>query len=83
MDPRPPVKRVVVIGGGLSGLAPANRLLELADQQQSPLDVVLLEASDRLGGVISTTPHRGYLIEAGPDSFITNKPWALQLLISA
>lgn len=79
MDPRPNVKRIVVIGGGIGGLAATHRLIELGDEQQIPLNVTLLEASHRLGGVIHTTRQDGSLIEAGPDSFITNKPWALQL----
>ncbi|MGH7358350.1 MAG: protoporphyrinogen oxidase, partial [Candidatus Rokuibacteriota bacterium] len=44
-----------------------------------PLDLVLLEATDRLGGTIRTERVDGFLLEAGPDSFISEKPWALAL----
>lgn len=74
-----PPERVVVIGGGLSGLAVAHRLRELAKDARRPLEVVVLEAKDRLGGVIWTDHRDGFTLEGGPDSFITNKPWALDL----
>jgi protoporphyrinogen/coproporphyrinogen III oxidase len=66
-------KRVVVVGGGITGLAAAHRLLEL----DAALDVVLLEASGRLGGVLETVRREGYLIERSADNFITNVPWAI------
>ncbi|MGH7831078.1 MAG: FAD-dependent oxidoreductase, partial [Candidatus Binatia bacterium] len=71
--------RVVIVGGGISGLAAANRLLELGRERKINLEVFLLEASRRLGGVIATARIGDFLIEAGPDSFITEKPWALNL----
>ena len=71
--------RIVVIGGGIAGLAAAHRLLELRNAQASELEILLLEASHRLGGWIGTERFRDFLIEAGPDSFISEKPWALRL----
>jgi protoporphyrinogen/coproporphyrinogen III oxidase len=71
--------RVVVVGGGIAGLAAAHRLVELAGDAQRPLDLVVLEASDRLGGTIRTEQSDGFLLEGGPDSFISEKPWALAL----
>jgi protoporphyrinogen/coproporphyrinogen III oxidase len=71
--------RVVVVAGGIAGLAAAHRLVELAGDAQRPLDLVVLEASDRLGGTIRTERADGFLLEAGPDSFISEKPWALAL----
>lgn len=69
-------RRLVVIGGGITGLAAANRVVE---QCGSELEVVLLEASGRLGGVIATE-HRGpFVLEGGPDSFISEKPEAIAL----
>ena len=59
---------VVIIGGGISGLAAAHRLSE----QQ--VQVTLLEASHRLGGTIQTEQRDGFLVERGPDSFISEKP---------
>ncbi|MBI2891558.1 MAG: protoporphyrinogen oxidase [Nitrospirae bacterium] len=71
--------RVGVIGGGITGLSLAHRLVELAAEQGVPLNVFLFEASDRFGGVISTRRADGFLLEEGPDSFITDRPWALDL----
>ena len=68
-------QRVAVIGGGISGLAAAHRLLEINPQAQ----VVLYEASDRLGGVLKTEERDGYLIEHAADMFIAEPPWALDL----
>ena len=71
--------RVVVVGGGIAGLAAAHRLGELARAEGRALDLVLLEAADRLGGTIRTERVDGFLLEAGADSFISEKPWALAL----
>ena len=68
-------RQVVVIGGGITGLAAAHRLVEL----DSELRVVLLEANERLGGSLYTVSRDGFLIEYGADSFITNVPWAHDL----
>jgi oxygen-dependent protoporphyrinogen oxidase len=70
-----PSPRIAVIGGGISGLAAAHRLMELEPQ----LQVTLFEASDRLGGVLQTTRRDGYLLDHSADNFITNVPWALDL----
>lgn len=71
--------RIVVVGGGIAGLAAAHRLLELEAHSGAPVDITICEASSRLGGAIRTERSDGYLIEAGPDSFLTEKPWALAL----
>jgi len=68
--------RVVVIGAGLSGLTAAYRL---ARNARRPMELVVLEARDRAGGVIWTDHRDGFTVEGGPDSFITNKPYALDL----
>ena len=72
-------KHVIVIGGGISGLAAAHRLTELSRAGSLELRVTLLEASDRLGGVIATERTDDLLLELGPDSYITDKPAALRL----
>lgn len=69
------MRRVVIIGGGISGLATAHRLTEL----NPSLHVTLLEASARLGGTIRTDRRDGFLLERGPDSFISEKPEAVAL----
>jgi oxygen-dependent protoporphyrinogen oxidase len=71
--------RVVVVGGGIAGLAAAHRAVELNQQHSLGLDIMLLEAAPRLGGSIATERTDGFLVEGGPDSFITEKPWALRL----
>jgi oxygen-dependent protoporphyrinogen oxidase len=68
------INRIVVVGGGISGLAAANRLIELGHT-----NVTLIEASSRLGGTIETVERDGFLIERGPDSFISEKPEAIEL----
>ncbi len=70
---------VVVIGGGISGLAAAHRLVERNRQSKNPPEVLLIEASSRLGGIIRTERRDGFLLESGPDSFISEKPAAVAL----
>jgi oxygen-dependent protoporphyrinogen oxidase len=72
-------RRIVVIGGGIAGLAAAHRLVELRNERRLDLEITLLEASSRFGGCIATDRVGDFLVEAGPDSFITEKPWALRL----
>jgi oxygen-dependent protoporphyrinogen oxidase len=71
--------RVIVVGGGIAGLAAAHRLVELARERDVPVTPTLLEAGPRLGGTIHTERLGGFLLEDGPDSFISEKPWALAL----
>lgn len=72
------MKRIAIIGGGISGLSAAFTL-EKQRRNGSPLEYALFEASPRLGGVLVTEHVEGCLIEAGPDSFLTEKPWASDL----
>ena len=67
------------MGGGIAGLAAAHRVVELRRESGRPVEVTLLEAGSRLGGTIQTERADGFLLEAGPDSFISEKPWALAL----
>ncbi len=70
---------IVIIGGGIAGLAAAHHLEELSRERALPLRFTLLEASGRLGGTIGTEHRDGFLLEHGPDSFLSEKPWALAL----
>src|SRR5687768_12827130 len=79
VPPSPPARRIVVIGAGITGLAAAHRLLELSAERSQPVEVLLLEAAERPGGIIGSRRQDGFLLESGPDSFITDKPWALAL----
>lgn len=74
-----PHKRTIVIGGGITGLAAAYRLKNEAEKRNIPLDLKILEASNRVGGVIQTEHRDGFVIEHGPDAFISTKPWAKAL----
>lgn len=74
------MKRIAIIGGGIAGLSAAY---EIAQQQRAgaPVEFVLFEASGRLGGIVETVRHDGFVIECGPDSWVTEKPWARTLAI--
>jgi protoporphyrinogen/coproporphyrinogen III oxidase len=69
----------IIIGGGIAGLAAAHRAVELTAQRGAPAPVTVLEAASRAGGSVATERVDGFLVEAGADSFLTEKPWALDL----
>lgn len=69
--------RCVVLGGGMAGLAAAYRLQKASAER--PLSVRLVEARDRFGGKVISESEQGFLLEAGPDSFVAHKPAALEL----
>src|SRR2546427_4487512 len=71
--------KLIVVGGGVTGLAAAHRAVELARERAIALDLTLFEARPRLGGTIGTERADGFLVEVGPDSFLSEKPWALAL----
>lgn len=73
-------KKVIVVGGGITGLATAYYLQKEAREKQLPIKVKLIEASERLGGVISTEKRDGFVIERGPDSIIARKKSATRLI---
>jgi oxygen-dependent protoporphyrinogen oxidase len=72
------MKRVAIIGGGISGLTCAFRL-EQQRARGAVLETALFEASRRFGGVIKTDLVEDAVLEAGPDSFLTEKAWATEL----
>ncbi len=67
--------KIAIIGGGISGVSAAYELA------RSGADFVLYEASQRLGGIVETTCRDGFVVECGPDSWMTEKPWARDLAI--
>ena len=72
------MKRIVIIGAGVTGLAAAHALtLELKGQKD--IEVLLLEKSNRTGGQILTVIEDDFVLECGPDCFISDKPAVLQL----
>lgn len=72
------MKRIAVIGGGISGLAAAY-VLEKERRKGADIELAVFESSSHFGGVIQSERVDGCLIEAGPDSFLTEKPWAIDL----
>lgn len=72
-------RRIVVVGGGIAGLAAAYRAHRIAAERGASVEVTLLEASERVGGVIESSERSGCTMELGPDSIITEKPWAKAL----
>lgn len=67
--------RVVVVGGGVSGLTAAHRLL----QADPALDLAVLESERDVGGRLRTEVVGGLELASGPDSFVARKPWAVDL----
>ena len=70
-------RRVVVVGGGITGLTAAHRLIR--HPTDPPIEVQLMEADDQLGGKIRTVEIDDFPIETGADSFVVRKPWAVEL----
>ena len=74
------MKRIAVVGGGISGLSAAFAL-EHRRRSGCPVEYVLFESAERLGGVLLTERVDQYVVEAGPDSFLTEKSWASDFCI--
>ena len=72
------MKKIVIIGGGIAGLAAAYRIHEEISKN-TPLECTLIESSEKFGGKISTIRFDGFIVERGPDSFISQKPQAIEL----
>jgi oxygen-dependent protoporphyrinogen oxidase len=72
------MKKVVVIGGGITGLSAAYDL-QKAKESGEQVDYLLVEKDNRLGGKILTEKVDGYTVEGGPDCFLAEKPWVGQM----
>jgi oxygen-dependent protoporphyrinogen oxidase len=72
------MKRIAIVGGGISGLAAAFALEERRRAGDS-LEYAIYESGPRFGGVLATDQVDGCQVEAGPDSFLTEKPWVADL----
>src|SRR3989442_15030306 len=66
--------KLVVVGGGITGLAAAHRAVELARERSTALDLTLIEARAGLGGTIATERAGGFLIEAGAGPVLSGGP---------
>lgn len=73
------MKRVVVIGGGISGLSTAYYLRQKALRAGVDIEVMLIEKERTFGGCIVTEKADGFVIEGGPDCFLSEKPWTIRL----
>ncbi|HQP10968.1 MAG TPA: protoporphyrinogen oxidase, partial [Candidatus Omnitrophota bacterium] len=69
-------RRIVIVGGGISGLA----LLHYLKQNCGHEEIVLLEKNDHLGGTIRSLKKQGCLFETGPNGFLDSKPRTLALI---
>ena len=72
------MKRIAIVGGGIAGLTAAYELSRQA-HNGAEVEVVLFEASHRLGGIVETVREGGFILECGPDAWVTDKPWARTL----
>ncbi|MGG1396392.1 protoporphyrinogen oxidase [Bacillus salipaludis] len=72
-------QKVAIIGGGIAGLAAAFYLQKTIRENQLPIEVMLIEASHRLGGKMQTVVRDGFTIERGPDSFLARKSSIIRL----
>ncbi len=72
------MKRIAIVGGGIAGLTAAYELSRLASSG-SEIEAVLFDASPRLGGIVETVREGGFVIECGPDAWVSEKPWAREL----
>ncbi|KIL47342.1 protoporphyrinogen oxidase [Jeotgalibacillus campisalis] len=66
-------KKVVIVGGGITGLAAAYKLDKEYKRKGTDIDITLIESSHRLGGKIHTVHKDGFVVEKGPDSFLERK----------
>ncbi|MFQ5580491.1 MAG: protoporphyrinogen oxidase [Nitrospiria bacterium] len=73
------IKKVVIVGGGITGLSTAFFLQEKGKETGCTIDITLIEGESRLGGMIHTERVDDFILEGGPDSFITQKPGAVDL----
>jgi oxygen-dependent protoporphyrinogen oxidase len=71
--------RIVVVGGGITGLAAADAAWALAREAGRSVAITVLEGSARLGGSLVTERVDGFLLDGGPDSWVASKPHATAL----
>ena len=72
-------RRIVIVGGGITGLAAAHAAVARARAQGRPVALAVLERSPRFGGNLITERIDGFLVDGGPDSWVASKPHATAL----
>ncbi|HXB62861.1 MAG TPA: protoporphyrinogen oxidase, partial [Acidobacteriaceae bacterium] len=70
--------KIAILGGGLAGVTAAYELSRLRERS-APIDATLFEASSRLGGIIETIHQENFILECGPEGWVSEKPWAREL----
>ncbi|RSL17576.1 oxygen-dependent protoporphyrinogen oxidase [Edaphobacter aggregans] len=73
------MKRIAIVGGGIAGLTAAYELAKLV-QAGNPVEAILFESTHHLGGIVETVREGGFILECGPDAWVTEKPWARTLV---
>src|SRR5699024_11808547 len=73
-------KKLIIVGGGVTGLTAAYYVKKHMEQSGLSHEVKVIEASDRLGGKISTVHQDGFVLERGADSFLERKKPAITLV---
>ncbi len=71
-------RSIVIVGGGVAGLSAAYEVAKL-QREGADLSLTLVEISNRLGGILETVRHDGFVVECGPDGWVSEKPWAADL----
>src|SRR6185503_16037822 len=72
------MRRIAIIGGGISGLTAAYELARQA-RDGAAVEAILFESTQRLGGIVETVREGGFTVECGPDGWVSAKPWAREL----
>ena len=72
--------KIVVIGGGISGLASAYRIQEAARAAGLTPEITVLERDAHLGGKIRSDRHEGWVVETGPNGYLDSKPGTVKLV---
>src|ERR1035437_1340013 len=74
------MRRIAIVGGGIAGLTAAYQIARQA-RDGAPVEAVVLEASNRFGGLIETVREGGFTVECGPDGWVSAKSWARELAV--
>jgi oxygen-dependent protoporphyrinogen oxidase len=70
----------VIVGGGITGLSCAYYMTEYFAERKELVRIAVLEGASRLGGNIVTENRSGFILDGGPDSWVSSKPDAMQLV---
>ncbi|WP_419958840.1 protoporphyrinogen oxidase [Psychrobacillus psychrotolerans] len=74
------MKRIVVIGGGITGLSTMHYLQKLKKEKSLDIELVLVEANEYLGGKIHTVLENDFIMEVGADSIVARNESIIQLI---